>query len=75
MSGRLAYAPGNITAPTLIVRGAWDSLSRDTDAAWLVDALGTREKSDVVIPAATHLMHLEHGREGLFEATANWLSK
>ena len=31
--------------------------------------------TDVVIPAATHLMHLEHGREGLFAATADWLSR
>ncbi len=74
MSGRLAYEPGHIVAPTLIVRGAWDNLCRDTDAAWLMKAIGAREKADVVIPAATHLMHLEHGREGLFAATADWLS-
>lgn len=75
MSGRLSYAPGNIVAPTRIVRGAWDSLCNDGDAAWLANALGAHEKSDVVIAAATHLMHLEHGREGLFEATTDWLSK
>ncbi len=75
ISGRLAYAPDRITAPTLIVRGAWDNLCRDADAAWLTNALGAREKSDVVIAAATHLMHLEHGREGLFGATTDWLSK
>jgi hypothetical protein len=40
-----------------------------------MNALGASEKSDVVIPAATHLMHLEHGREGLFTATADWLSR
>jgi pimeloyl-ACP methyl ester carboxylesterase len=74
LSGKLAYNPGCVTAPTLIVRGAWDNLCRDADAAWLMDALGAGEKADVVIPAATHLMHLEHGREGLFAATADWLS-
>lgn len=74
MSGQLAYDPRRVVAPTLIVRGAWDNLCRDADAAWLVDALGAEEKADVVIPAATHLMHLEHGREGLFAATADWLS-
>jgi alpha-beta hydrolase superfamily lysophospholipase len=74
MSGQLAYEPRRIIAPTLIVRGGWDNLCRDADAAWLTHALGAREKADVVIPAATHLMHLEHGREGLFEATADWLS-
>jgi hypothetical protein len=33
MSGQLAYEPGRIAAPTLIVRGGWDSLCRDADAA------------------------------------------
>ena len=74
MSGQLAYEPGRIAAPTLIVRGGWDSLCRDADAAWLLEALGAAEKADVVVPAATHLMHLERGREGLFAATADWLS-
>jgi pimeloyl-ACP methyl ester carboxylesterase len=75
MSGRLAYAPDRIVAPVLIVRGAWDSLCGDADAGWLASRFGSREKADVVIPRATHLMHLEHGREGLFAATADWLSR
>lgn len=75
MSGNFPYQPDMVVAPTLIVRGAWDSLCRDVDAEWLLGALGAREKSDIVIPAATHLMHLEHGREGLFAATADWLSR
>jgi pimeloyl-ACP methyl ester carboxylesterase len=75
MSGQLAYEPGRVVAPTLIVRGAWDNLCRDADAAWLLSALGATEKADVVVAAATHLMHLEHGREGLFAATADWLSR
>jgi len=74
-SGQLPYAPARVIAPTLIVRGAWDSLCRDADAAWLINALGAQEKADIAIAAATHLMHLEHGREGLFAATADWLSR
>jgi pimeloyl-ACP methyl ester carboxylesterase len=73
LSGRLPYDPHRVMAPTLIVRGAWDHLCQDADAAWLTGALGAKEKADVVVPAATHLMHLEHGREGLFAATADWL--
>jgi pimeloyl-ACP methyl ester carboxylesterase len=75
MSGQLSYEPGRVVVPTLIVRGAWDNLCRDADAAWLTHALGAAEKADVVVAAATHLMHLEHGREGLFAATADWLSR
>ena len=74
-SGRLAFDPGKVGSPTLIVRGAWDRLCHDGDAAWLMERLGAREKTDVVIPAATHLMHLERGRDGLFAATADWLSR
>ncbi|MGA2056772.1 MAG: alpha/beta fold hydrolase [Bradyrhizobium sp.] len=75
MSGQLAFDPGKVAAPTLIVRGAWDHLCHDEDAAWLMKMLGARDKADVVIPDATHLMHLERGRDGLFAATADWLSR
>lgn len=75
MSGQLGYDPHRVLAPTLIVRGEWDSLCQSADAAWLTGALGAGEKADVVIPAATHLMHLEHGREALFAATGDWLAR
>jgi pimeloyl-ACP methyl ester carboxylesterase len=73
-SGQLAYDPRRVSAPTLIVRGEWDDLCRYEDAAWLIGALGSRETADVVVPRATHLMHLERGREALFAATADWLT-
>jgi pimeloyl-ACP methyl ester carboxylesterase len=74
-SGALAYNPGRVRAPMLIVRGVWDHLCRNADAGWLLSKLGSTEKADVIVPAATHLMHLERGREGLFKATADWLEK
>jgi pimeloyl-ACP methyl ester carboxylesterase len=74
LSGQLAYDPARVTVPTLIARGAWDNLCQDDDAAWLMRRLGAETKADVVIPAATHLMHLERGRDGLFAATADWLA-
>src|SRR5213593_2787332 len=61
-SGALAYEPARITAPTLIVRGEWDGVCDDRDAAWLLHRLGSRDKRDVKLPRGTHLMHLEHGR-------------
>ena len=75
LAGNLAYDPSRVRAPTLIVRGAWDNLCQDADAAWLIDNLGSARKADVVVPEATHLMHLEHGRAGLFAATAQWLAE
>lgn len=74
-SGELGYEPAGVSAPTLIVRGAWDSLCTDADADWLRQRLDAEEVRDVVIPSGTHLMHLEHARAGLFEATAAFLMK
>src|SRR6185312_9596644 len=50
LSGQLAYEPSRVIAPTLIVRGAWDNLCQDADAAWLTSRLGAAETADVVIP-------------------------
>lgn len=73
-SGDLAYDPAWVTAPILVVRGTWDSLCNDRDAAWLLSAMRrSPEKSDVKIDQATHLMHLEKGRAELYRATENFL--
>ena len=74
-SGRLAYNPALIKAPVAIVRGAWDSLCRDADAAWLLAALTSApHKTDVKIANATHLMHLETGRAALYAAAHSFLA-
>lgn len=74
-SGRMPYDPARVRAPTLVVRGAWDSITRDADAAWLKGALsGSPLVRDVVVPRATHLMHLERGRSDLYAATEAFLT-
>lgn len=73
-SGALAYDPALIRAPVLIVRGEWDSLCKDADVAWLKGALkAAPEVSNVKVPKATHLMHLETGRTALYAAAINFL--
>lgn len=73
-SGDLAYDPAQVLAPTLIVRGEWDSLSTDTDARGLFDALtGAPLRRDVKISGGTHLLHLESGRHALYRETATFL--
>lgn len=75
-SGALAYDPARITAPVAIIRGEWDSLSTDEDAAWLRGALTSAAATrDVKIPKATHLMHLKHGRHDLHRAANDFLSE
>jgi pimeloyl-ACP methyl ester carboxylesterase len=72
--GALAYRPEDIVAPTLVVRGEWDSVSNDRDADWLLSRVGGSVRKDVKIAKATHLMHLEHARDGLFSAVREFLS-
>ena len=58
-----------------IVRGAWDSMCTDTDAAWLFDAFSAAPiKRDVKLSRGTHLMHLEAGRAALYRATEDFLA-
>jgi pimeloyl-ACP methyl ester carboxylesterase len=70
-SGRLPYDPALIRCPVAIIRGAWDSLCTDADAAWLFDALAAAPlKRDIKLSRGGHLMHLEEGRAALHrEAT------
>lgn len=74
-SGQTLYDPAAITTPTLLVRGDWDSACDETDASGLLAAIASTDKACVTIPRATHLMHLESGRELLYNAVNAFLSR
>ena len=74
-SGNWLYEPACVEAPTLLVRGAWDSLCTDADAITLQDAWGSVHKADCKIERATHLMHLESQREVLYHHTNTFLQE
>jgi pimeloyl-ACP methyl ester carboxylesterase len=74
-SGTLPYRPEDVTAPTLIVRGAWDSVSNDDDADWLLSRIAAPVRKDIKIAKGTHLMHLEHSRDALFAAVRAFLDE
>jgi pimeloyl-ACP methyl ester carboxylesterase len=62
-SGKFLYDPSKIKSPTLIIRGEWETITRDEDARWLYNALtDVPLKRDVLIDRATHVMHLEKSR-------------
>jgi alpha-beta hydrolase superfamily lysophospholipase len=61
--------------PTLLIRGEWDSVCDDRDAAHLLKNIGASDKSDVKIPYATHLMHLESQRVALHNAVNQFLHR
>ena len=65
--GKLPYDPAKIKSPTLIIRGEWETITRDEDARWLYKALSSAPiKRDVVINRATHVMHLEKSRSQVY---------
>ncbi|MBS0523119.1 MAG: alpha/beta hydrolase [Proteobacteria bacterium] len=73
-AGRLVWDPARITRPIAIVRGAWDSLCRDADAATILDAATAAPSChDARLDGGTHLMHLETGRHRLYEAVGRVL--
>jgi pimeloyl-ACP methyl ester carboxylesterase len=73
-AGRLAYDPGLVRAPVMLIRGAWDSYCTDADARWLFDALSASPlRRDVKIARATHLMHLEENRYALYREAQGFL--
>jgi esterase/lipase len=69
------YNPSLIIAPTLLVRGEWDSVCADADAHCLLRALGSADKTDARIERATHLMHLESQRGLLYNAVNTFLKR
>jgi len=74
LHGDLAYDPQQVRAPVAIIRGEWDSLCTDADAAWLMGALRSSSlRRDVKIARATHLMHLETSRYALYRETETFL--
>jgi len=73
-SGATTYDPSPVTVPVAIIRGEWDCLCTDEDAANLLAELGAARKGrDIKLPRGTHLMHLEEGRTALWDATADFL--
>jgi pimeloyl-ACP methyl ester carboxylesterase len=75
-AGTLAYDPALVRAPVAIIRGEWDSLCTDADAAWLFAALhNAPARRDVKIARATHLMHLEENRYALYREAETFLTE
>ncbi len=69
------YRLADIKAPTLIVRGEWDTASSDEDTRNIFSGLtATSTKRLSTIGRATHLMHLETGRHQLYRDVESFLA-
>ena len=74
LHGKSYYNPAAIKAPTLIIRGEWDSYPNNNDAETLFKSLANAaEKKYVVIASGTHVMHLEKNRFQLYDEVLHFL--
>ncbi len=72
-NGVEVYDPSRIKCPTLLVRGEWDSVCTDADAALFRSRISAAQFIDTVIPRSGHLAHLETNRALLWAATNEFL--
>ena len=68
------YDPGQIKAPTLIIRGAWDELTPLSYSQALFALLKNAPVRHLIeIPRATHFVEVETGRDVLFAEVQRFL--
>lgn len=72
-SGAALYDVSPVRIPTLLVRGAWDSVCDERDAARLQREFGATPVQQRVVESGTHLMHLETGRTELHRVVNEFL--
>ena len=72
-SGEPLVDASRVRTPTLVVRGVWDSVCDDRDAARLLRSMTGAPARDRVLANGTHLMHLETGRISLQRAVNEFL--
>ena len=72
-SGEPLVDAARVRTPTLVVRGEWDSVCDDRDAARLLRSMTGSPVRDCVLAKGTHLMHLETGRIDLQRAVNEFL--
>jgi alpha-beta hydrolase superfamily lysophospholipase len=72
-NGRPLYDPSALTMPTLLVRGADDTTSTDSDARALLAAIGVREKTYRSIVPGSHFLLLERNRAQLYAVLREFL--
>lgn len=72
-NGRPLYDPAKLTMPTLLLRGAGDTTSTDTDTRRLLAAIQSAKKQYCVINPGSHFLCVERNRGQLYEQLNRFL--
>ncbi len=73
-NGKPLYDPAKITMPVLLVRGADDTTSTESDCKRLLDAIASRAKSYAAIAPGSHFLCVEKNRGQLYECVGRFLN-
>lgn len=65
-NGRPLYDPAELTMPALLIRGAEDTTSTDSDARRLLGRIASDRKDYRVVAGGSHFMCVEKNRGGLY---------
>lgn len=75
IGGDLPYDPSRLRCPLRVMRGTWDHLCTEADVGrFFAELHSAVPRTHIVVPAATHLMHLEQNRFDLYHATREFFS-
>jgi pimeloyl-ACP methyl ester carboxylesterase len=75
-SGESLVDNAKISQPTMIIRGEWDDVTTDSDAARLFSELSqVQDKRDIKISGGNHWLHLQPRRSALWAETLMFLSE
>lgn len=64
-----------VTAPLLAVQGERDRWIAPESADYIVANTGSAVREQLLLPGRNHMVTLEHGREQVFQAVHQWISR
>jgi pimeloyl-ACP methyl ester carboxylesterase len=74
-SGKPLYDPAKLTMPVLLLRGADDTTSTESDSLQLLSRIGSRERDYRVIAPGSHFLCIEKNRSRLYEEINRFLER
>lgn len=74
-NGRPLYDPAKLTMPVLVIRGADDTTSTDSDARNLLARAASRDKDYCVVSPGSHFLCVERNRHQLYDPIKRFLHR